>query len=79
MLASIDYYGLAAVIAALTGLVTAIATAFAHRTATKTQRIAADTNTKVTTANGMSVAEILDKSNLAADALENEKANNPQT
>lgn len=66
MIGTIDYYGLAAVIAAITGLITAIGGVVLggaiHRTST-------DTNAKVTTSNGHTLGEITEQVDKKTDAL----------
>ena len=60
---------IAAIIAGITGLVTAIGGYFQHRKIDSVQAVAADTNAKVTTTNGSTIGEIASKADEVADAL----------
>lgn len=62
MIAAIDYYGIAAVIAAITGLVTSVGAVLIHRTTS-------DTQTKLKTGNGKTPGEILTDSDATATAV----------
>jgi hypothetical protein len=79
VLAIVDYYGLAAVIAAITGLVGAIATLFTHVQVGKAKDIAQDTNEKVTGPNNQSIASMIDDADVTAHNLSGTPQGTPPT
>lgn len=60
---------IAAIIAGITGLITAIGGYFQHRKIDTVSAVAADTNAKIQTTNGSTLGEIASKADDVANAL----------